>query len=146
VQKISKHVTLCLFLSLSFGCQADSFYVEKATLSEIDAHLLLRNRILQKNERIAWSNEYLSITGHRISADGGIVFGHRLFSKGVIPLVDQASFEKLSIQIPSGETHHKMSTISIKSDKDVLVFWSKGPSNFPRGSGCYGYASDGYII
>ncbi len=127
------------------GCQVDSFYIENATLAEIEDHRLLRDSVVQKNERLGLANEYFVITGHRIISDGGIVFGHRLFSSGAIPLLDQASFQKLSIYIPFSVTDQRLNAISIKENKDVFIFWSKGPSNFPRGSGCYGYATDGHV-
>ena len=71
------------------------------------------------------------------------MFAYRKFT--AVPLVDQAGFQKLSIYLPFPLTDQTFSTVPIKANSTAIAFWSRGASNFPRRSDCYGYASDGYI-
>jgi hypothetical protein len=73
----------------------------------------------------------------------GTVLAYRAFSTGVIPLVDQAGFEKLTIVVPDNLANTVQNKIVLSDGSEAIVFWSRGSSNFPGMSGCYGYAVSG---
>ena len=133
---------LAVTLILS-ACQTDSFYIENASLSELQDHRAAQ-RLIYRGTTPEGLKDYFQLTGHRVVPGMGTVLAYRAFSRGVIPLVDQAGFEKLTIVLPDNLTNTVENRIVISDGGEAIVFWSRGSSNFPR-IGCYGYAVSGSI-
>ena len=134
-------IVIALPLLLS-ACGTDSFYIERATFSQLDAHRMLRTKVLQDTrspERI----EDFVLTGHRIATNDAMVLAYRTFSRGFIPFVDQSHFEKLTVLLPADFSKVVGGKIMFKGNSEAIAFWSQGSANFPGKSGCYGYGSDG---
>jgi hypothetical protein len=138
-------ITLLLLSLILSACQTDSFYVENASLSELQDHRAAQPLVV-RGTRPAALKEYFGLSGHRIVPGIGTVLAYRAFSGGLIPLVDQGGFEKLTVVLPANFSKNVGENISLSEGGKVIVFWSRGSSNFPGESGCYGYASSGSII
>jgi hypothetical protein len=123
--------------------QVDTLYVEGAALEQLSVHDQIRQAV-EQGQANRTQRDFFAITGHRIVPDGGTILAFRVFSRPTIPLVDQAGFQKLTIFIPFALTTEPVE-ITLSKRRDVIAFWSNANSNFPRRSGCYGYAADGSI-
>lgn len=137
-------MTLLVLSLILSACQTDSFYVENANLSELQSHRAMQAVVVQ-GARPSAVKDYFGLSGHRIVPGVGTVLAYRAFSGGLIPLVDQGGFEKLTVVLPVNFSKNVGENISLSEGGEVIVFWSRGPSNFPRTANCYGYASSGSI-
>ena len=126
------------------ACGTDAFYVEHATLSDLEQHHTIRTTVVQ-GTRSAERIEDFMLTGHRIAADGTLVLAYRTSSGGAISLVDQARFEKLTILLPANFSKTVGDKTVFQDDGGAIAYWSKGSANFPGKSGCYGYGSSGSL-
>ena len=134
-------VVICTAL---FGCtvrQVDWFLVEQASMAEASLHQLAKG---SKRNWFAKAQPEFVITGHRIAAGDGAIIAYRAFSHGMLPLVDQAQFKKLTIFLPFALSD-RLIEINLAGEEKAIAFWSNGSSNFPGESGCFGYASGGSI-
>jgi len=139
---ISSIIAISIFLL--YGCtttKVDSFFLENAAISNLNYHSMLKNSISEDSK--LQPDDTFVITGHRIEEGDGVVIGYREFASGMIPLTDQATFEKLTIYLPLSLWINKKE-ISL-ADEGIIAFWSNGASNFPGKSGCFGYASSGKV-
>ena len=129
--------------SVLIGCsiqQSSSFFVEQAAISEIGIHRKIRESLKQRISPLF--GELFAVTGHRISTGKGTVLATRSFLSTVPPLPDIAGWEKITIYLPYSLSE-KITYISVENE-DIIVFWSKGASNFPR-TGRFGYGTSGWI-
>lgn len=127
------------------GCalrQVDSFYLDRAAMSEVDLHKSAKQAIAL-NKPPKTSSEFV-ITGHRIIDGSGTVIAYRAFSSGELFFVDQATFQKLTIFLPFSLSND-LTEVSLSEREDVIAYWSSGSSNFPGKTGCFGYVSNGRV-
>src|SRR5437879_2331377 len=99
--KVTKLLAGLVIICMSYsGCairQVDSFLVEQATMAEASSHR--QGKGLTRNWFAKARPEFV-ITGHRIATGDGTIIAYRIFSRGMLPFVDQAEFKKLTIFLP----------------------------------------------
>jgi hypothetical protein len=119
--------------------------VNGGQLQEEARHRDLLARILADNvPQLGYEQKEFVVTGHRIVPGAGAVFAFRSFDPGPILGVDRAGFLKLTGFVP--QSLMKVGgEIRIPATNGPFVFLSTSSSNFPGASGCYGYASSGFI-
>ena len=118
--KLIALLTLSLILS---ACQTDSFCVENASLSKLLDYRAAQALVV-RGARPEVLKDYFGLSGHRIVPGVGTVLAYRVFSRGAIPLVDQAEFEKLTVVLPDNFSKGVGNKISLSEGSEVIVFWS----------------------
>ncbi len=124
------------------GCSAhriDSFFVDSAALQKTELHSSIKKTIDQKQS--IKIDDHFVVTGHRIVNGDGLVIAYRsYYAKFLMP--DQSEFQKFTIYLPNSPESQQV--INLGEDNGC-AFWSKGASNFPGKSGCFGYVTSGTI-
>lgn len=136
---------------------ATSFFVEKASLSDIDSHEIARRGLITQNIAKSSDTKTLFVTGDKAIHEDFVIAGHRIIEgEGTViairtffiipfwpnPVSDAETFEKVTILLPfSSFGDHGSVRVD---DQDVVVYWSGGQSAFPR-AGCLGYGTAGDI-
>lgn len=137
-------VTILLSAALLFSCSRTTrFFADSATLQELAKHRILLDT-WNANSSLSQAAGSFVVEGHRIGEGDGLVLAYRRYSQPLLPAVDQETFEKLTVLLPSRRSILS-ETVPVGSDRDIVAFYARGSSAFPGRSGCFGYAKSGTV-
>jgi hypothetical protein len=142
-----RHIVLFLLLSLNLAACAttsllrdkhDGFFIRNAALA--DEHYLAGLESLPAGDRASdWSA--MGVFAHRVAAGQGAVLAYRAYSPGGLMVMDDESFEKVTVWFKHGMP--AVGTTRIDGDT-VVVVRTRGGSAWPR-SACSGVLTEGTI-
>lgn len=118
----------------------DSFVLRNASFEDAN---YLRRPDLNEEQKSYNPSEPLPIYAHRLKRGSGTIFAWRFYSNGQLWIIDDESYQKLTIWIadraPSSST-----TIPLGDHSRAVLIFSHGGSAWPR-SECCGYGTAGSI-
>ncbi len=120
------------------GYQA--FYVEHAALEN---PFLYKNMIKELREnKHGNGNANMPVMAHRIVPGEGVVIAYRSWSPGSIFVVDDESYEKMTIYMPGSLPSE--GEIKLEDNPNIITVYVLGGSAWPK-HGCYGTATKGVL-
>ena len=125
-----------LLASLAGCTRIDTFHVSRAALED--------PRYLQEFEarRQLLGRDALGLYAHRIGPGSGWIMAYRRYSPGGVFMIDDESFEKLTLWLAEPEMEGER-TVELPS-LEALVVYSRGGSAWPA-SACSGWLSNGEV-
>jgi hypothetical protein len=127
---------------LSMG-KTDSFYLENASLDNPRYLYELQDRITKEGP-FTVLHETPSVYAHRLKRGDGVIFAYRWFSEGSPVVIDDETFQKITIWLPRIPSE-RISEFDISDRMSVIVVFTRGGSAWPIRA-CSGYVNTGQLI
>jgi hypothetical protein len=94
-------------------------------------------------QKSSLDRERFGFAVHRLKRGRGIVISYRFYSNGSIWAIDDETYRKLTVWIPSGAPQSPM-VLDLADRANAVVMFSRGGSAWPRND-CSGYVSSGAL-
>ena len=119
--------------------KTDSFFIVGAKLADPDYLRSVHPKIASQRAEMG----HVGVFAHRLAVGQGAVIGYRKYSNGELSMIDDETYEKITIWLPKGLPTSPIE-VRLNDASSAVVLRSHGGSAWPRHD-CTGFVTDGAL-